>query len=193
MGIIRKFIVRGFKYKSLVLILAASFVLSGCASLKHQKFGYKVDGKEYKSFKDLSDEHALKVTVMIYNINAEGPEEKIAKSITLTQMVEMLKQRKSAYLEGSGIFDIQIQEIDLKTWTDEDLVKVYKILKNKVDISNYRAFPSLTEEENAYRVMYLTGMTAIVTELKKRDNVRQAWSTVGQVLVTALSIAVSAI
>ena len=168
-------------------------ILTGCASLKHQKMGYKVDGVEFKTFKDLSDEQALKVTVMVYNVAGETPEEKIARSITLSEMIELLKKRKSAYLKNSGIFDMTYEEVDLKSWSDDDLTKVYHALKNRVDISNYRSISSLTEEENAHRIVYLTGMTAIVAELQKRDNVRQTWSVVGQVLMTALSIAVSAI
>jgi hypothetical protein len=53
--------------------------------------------------------------------------------------------------------------------------------------------PDLSEMQNAERIVYLTSLGAVETEMQQRNNSRNAVSIASQVLLSALSIALSMI
>lgn len=154
---------------------------------------YKVEGKEVKEFKDLDDDKALKTVVLIYNAKSDVWEEDIARSIALEEYLKLLKNRKSQYLKKSGIFSIKYDKVKVSKIKDEDLEKLYDALIPKAEVFSMDSAPELTEIQNANRLVYLTAISSIVTELKKRDNARNVISIAGQVLVTAITIALQII
>ncbi len=172
-----------------VLVYAA---ISGCASTKAH-YGYKVDGQQYASFKELDDEQSLKMVVMLYNVPTETYEDKTAKNITITKYMELLQKRKSDYIAGSGVFDLQYEKIDLKVWPEDDLISVYRALAEKPGVYDHQTTHELSENDNATKIVRLTGMEEIVRELRNRQNTRQAWSILAQVLTIALNVALAAI
>ena len=151
---------------------------------------YKVEGKEAREFKDLDDDRALKTVVLIYNAKSDIWEEDMARSIALEEYLKLLKNRKSQYLKKSGIFNIRYDRVKVSKMKDEDLEKLYDALIPMAE--TYRmdsAAPELTEIQNAKRLVYLTAMSSIATELEKRDNARSVIGIVGQVLITAVTVA----
>ena len=59
-------------------------VLCGCATVRYP-CAYKVEGQEFKEFKDLNDERALKLLALIYNVKHEAWEDGIARSLALRE------------------------------------------------------------------------------------------------------------
>jgi hypothetical protein len=165
-------------------------LLSGCATMHYPKT-YKVEGKEVREFKELDDDKALKLVVLIYNVKHEEWKESIARSIALQEYIRLLAKRRSAYLKKSGIFEVKYDKVKLKTWKDPDLIKLYESLTPKAEIYYVEAAPQLSDVQNAERIMYLTAMSAIDTEMKKRDNTRNVVSIASQVLIGALTVALS--
>jgi hypothetical protein len=169
-----------------------SIVVSGCATMNYPT-AYKVEGKEYAQFKELDDDRALKLVALIYNVTPETWEDGIARSIALENYLSILAKRKSKYINKSGIFEAKYEKVKLSTWKEEDLVKLFEALSPKADAYYMDAAPELTETQNAQRIVYLTAINAIDTEMKKRRNTQSAMSIAGQVLMTALSVALSMI
>ena len=157
----------------------------------HYPKTYKVEGREVKEFKELDDDKALKLVVLIYNVKHEQWEESIARSIALQEYIGLLAKRKSAYLKKSGIFEVKYDRVNLKKWKDQDLIKLYESLIPKSETYYVDEAPQLSETQNADRIMYLTAMSAIDTEMKKRDNTRNVATVAGQVLLGALTVALS--
>jgi len=154
---------------------------------------YKVEGKEYKEFKQLDDDHALKVVALIYNVKTEGQEDAIARSIALEEYLNLLAKKKSRYIKNSGIFNIKYDKVNISSWKDDDLIKLYDTLVPKTDTYYMDTAPELTEIQNARRIMYLTAVNFIAKELKKRENTKSAISVACQILLTALSAALAII
>ncbi|MDP8298732.1 MAG: hypothetical protein P9L88_02340 [Candidatus Tantalella remota] len=180
------------RFISLFLVLALAFVITGCATTRHH-FGYKVDGKAYTKFDELTDEQALKMTILVFNVRTEAYDDGVARSVTLTELMEQLKKRKSSYLKNSKVFELHYETIDIESWSDDDLIGMYNALEAKMSVYNGRDIVALSDRENALRIARITGMTEMVNELKRRQNKRQAWNIFAQVLTTALQVAITAI
>lgn len=176
----------------ILLLCFAVAALSGCATMSYPG-AYKVEGVEVKEFKELNDDRALKIIALIYNVNCQAWEDGIARSITLEEYLKLLTARKSKYIKDSGVFDIKYEKVKIASWKDDDLFRLYDALEPKTGKYYMDSAPELTEIENAKRIMYLTAVNAVVRELKIRDGKRTALSIVSQVLLTALSAALSMI
>jgi len=174
--------------KPLVPLFCAAIILSGCATMRYPNT-YKVEGKEVKEFKDLDDDKALKAVVLIYNSKNDIWEDSIARSIALEEYLKLLKKRKSAYIKKSGIFNIKYDKVNVSKMKDEDLEKLYDALIPKAEVYRMDSAPELSEMENASRIIYLTAVSSVITELKKRDNAKNVISIAGQILITALTVA----
>ena len=170
--------------------LCVCLLVSGCATMQYPT-RYKVEGKEVKEFKELDDDRALKLVALIYNVKHEIWEDDIARSIALQQYIELLKKRKSQYIKKSGIFEINYEKVKISSWKDDDLMKLYDVLEPKAALYYVDAAPELNEIQNAERIIYLTALSAITTEMKKRNNTRNVVSVAGQVLMGALTVALS--
>ena len=178
--------------KPLALLIWTVIILSGCATMRYPST-YKVEGKEVKEFKDLDDDKALKAVVMIYNTRSDIWEDSIARSIALEEYLKLLKNRKSAYIKKSGIFNIKYDKVKVSKMKDEDLERLYDALLPKAEVFSMDSAPELSEIQNANRIIYLTAISSVITELKRRDNTRNVISIAGQVLVTALTVALQLI
>jgi hypothetical protein len=154
---------------------------------------YKVEGKEYKQFKELDDDRALKLVALIYNVTPDSWEDGVARSVALEEYMTLLSKRNSKYIKNSGIFDAKYDKVALSKWKSEDLVRLFDALSPKAEQYYMDVAPELTETQNAQRIVYLTAVNAIDTEMKKRQNTQTVVSVAGQVLMTALSIALSMI
>jgi hypothetical protein len=154
---------------------------------------YKVEGKEVKEFKDLDDDKALKAVVLIYNAKSDVWEDSIARSIALEEYLKLLKNRKSAYIKKSGIFNIKYDKVKVSKMKDGELERLYDALIPKAEVFSMDSAPELSEIQNANRIIYLTAISSVMTELKKRDNARNVISIAGQILVTALTVALQMI
>lgn len=178
--------------KIAAFLAAVSLSLSGCATMNYPT-AYKVEGKEYAQFKELDDDRALKLVALIYNVQTETWEDGIARSVALEDYLALLAKRRSKYIKNSGIFEAKYDKVKLSAWKDEDLIKLFEALSPKADAYYMDAAPELTEVQNAQRIVYLTAINAIDTEMKKRRNTKSAISIAGQVLVSALSVALAMI
>lgn len=178
------------KWTALLVCLCA--IVSGCATMRYPS-AYKVEGKEFKDFKDLDDDQALKVVALIYNVRHECWEGEIARSLALEEYVKLLSKRNSQYVKNSGIFDTKYDKVKISSWEDEDLMKLYDCLAPKTKAYYTECAPELTETQNAERITYLTVINSVLKELKKRDITQKAVVIAGRVIVTALSVALSMI
>ena len=169
-----------------------SLAISGCATM-NRPTAYKVEGKEYSQFKEMDDDRALKLVALIYNVQTETWEDGIARSIVLEDYMTLLAKRKSKYIKNSGIFEAKYEKVKLSAWKNEDLIKLFETLSPKADAYYMDAAPELTEVQNAQRIVYLTAVNAIDTEMKKRRNTQGAISIASQVLMSALSVALAMI
>ncbi len=178
--------------KPLALLLLFVMILSGCATMRYPRT-YKVEGKEVREFKDLDDDKALKAVVLIYNAKSDVWEDSIARSIALEEYLKLLKKRKSAYIKKSGIFNIKYDKVKVSKMKDADLERLYDVLIPKAEVFSMESAPALSEIENTNRIIYLTAISAVITELKRRDNTRNVISIAGQVLITAITVALQII
>lgn len=178
--------------KSAVLLICLCAMVSGCATIRYPS-AYKVEGKEFKEFKDLSDDQALKVVALIYSVMPEGWEDGIARSLALEEYMKLLAKRNSKYIKDSGIFDAKYDKVKLSTWKDEDLIKLFDHLAPKARTYYAESAIELTETQNAERITCLTATNSVVAELKNRDITQKAFSVAINVLMTALSVALSMI
>jgi len=174
----------------ILAVLCLCALLSGCATMRYPST-FKVEGKEVRDFKELDDERALKLAVLIYNIKPQDKEDGIARSISLDVYIGLLAKRNSAYLKKSGIFKVQYKKVKLKDWKDQNLASLYEALSPRAEKYYVDPGPELSDIQNTERIMYLTAMSAIDTELRRRDNTRSVVSVAGQILMGALSIALS--
>jgi hypothetical protein len=81
--------------------------------------------------------------------------------------------------------------VKLKTWKDPDLVRLYDSLIPKADTYYLDVAPELNDKQNAERIMYLTALSVIDTELRNRNNTRNVVTIAGQVLLGVLTAALS--
>jgi hypothetical protein len=183
----------GYIGTSITILIAVVFCVfsQGCASTK-LPHTYRIEGREYSDFKGLSDEEALKAVVMTYNVPTQGRAEEIAKALTLQEQLEKLEKRKTEYIISSGVFEqIVFEAIDLKLWLEADLIKTYNELREKS--ARDSGFRSLSEAENAKKIVYVIGMQRLVNELERRENKKKTGQIVSRLLSTAMSVAVSLI
>jgi hypothetical protein len=173
-----------------MILCGLALLVSGCATMRYPHT-YKVEGKEVMDFKQLDDDKALKLVVMIYNISPKDWEDGIARNVSLEEYINLLLRRNSSYLKRSGIFGVKYDKVVLKTWKYPDLLKLYDTLIPKTEKYYTEQGPGLSEVQNTERIMYLTALSAIDTELRKRDNTRSAMSIAGQILMGALTIALA--
>jgi hypothetical protein len=159
----------------------------------HYPTGYKVEGKEFKEFKELDNERALKLIALIYNVRTETWEDGMARSIALEEYQKLISKRSSAFVKNSGILKIEYTRANIPQWKDADLVKLYDTLNSKTADYYMNSAPELSEMQNVKRIMYVTAMNSIVKELKKRENTKTVVSVASQILLTALSTALSMI
>jgi hypothetical protein len=181
------------RFTFLTILMVLCLLVTGCATTKHYKHSFKIEGKEYKKFKDLDDEQALQMVVMFYNVPEETYEDGVARGLTLEMYMEALEKRKSEYLKSSGVFDLAYKKVELKTWDDQNLVNVYDALEKKVINQGFRLISELSERESAVKIVRLTGMNSIVQELKNRQITREAWGVAAQLLTVALQVALTAL
>lgn len=176
----------------IAIILVTALALSGCATMRYPST-YKVDGKQCWSFKELDDEQALKIVALIYNMPHQAKDDDVARSLALEQYLALVKKRNSKLIKESGIFNIEYNKVNLSKWSEDDLVGLLDSLEPKVQGSAVEGVQTLSESQNTQRIVYLTAAYCVGNELQKRDQTRQALSIAGQVLTTALSVALSMI
>jgi hypothetical protein len=170
--------------------MAASFLFSGCATMNYPN-AYKVEGKEYREFKQLDDDKALKLVALIYNVTPDTWEDGIARSVALGEYMGLLAKRNSNYINKSGIFEAKYDRVDLTKWKEVDLIKLFEAIAPKAEKYYMDAAPEIAEIENAERITYLTAVNAVDREMKRRRNTQTAVSVSGQILMTALSVALT--
>ncbi len=152
---------------------------------------YMVDGKEFKDFKELDDDRALKLIAQIYNVRHECWEDSMARSIALDEYINMLRKRKTLYAKKSGVFNIKYDKVKLSSWKKEELEKLYDLLDPKTQNYYMETAFKLTEAENAKRITYLTAINCVARELERRENTDKVLGTTAQVVMGALSVALS--
>ena len=174
------------KFTALLMIL--SIALCGCVTMNYPR-AYKVEGKEFREFKELDDDKALKIVAMIYNVRHADWEGTMARNITLDEYINLLRKRRSLYIKKSGIFNIKYEKQKLSKWKKEELERLYDLLEPKTQNYYIETANALTEGQNAIRITYLTAMGCVVRELERRQNTDAVIGTAMQVIITALSVA----
>ena len=178
--------------RTIVLLVSLSVLLSGCATMRYPTV-YKVEGKEVKEFKELDDDQAVKAIVLVYNVKHDDWEGGIARSIALEEYLGLAKKRNSRYIKNSGVFDLKYDRVDISSWEDDDLRKLYAGLLPRARGFYMDSAAELTEIQNADRILYLTAINIVAKEMRKRKNADDATAIAGRILVGVLSVALSMI
>jgi len=179
-----------YSFRIAILMVLVSVLISGCATMRYPN-AYKIEGKEFKEFKEVDDDRALKVVALIYNVKPQAWEDGIARSLALDEYLGLLKKRKSQYIKNSGIFDMKYDKVKLASWKDADLVRLYDVLAPKAACYYEDCAPELSETQNAERILYLTAVHSVVGELKKRNTTQKVLEVATQVVGGALILALS--
>lgn len=180
------------RYLRTAITVLICFTLCGCAAMRYPTC-FKVEGKEFKEFKDLDDDKALKVLALIYNVQPATYDQGVARSIAIEEYQGLLSKRRSKYVAESGIFQIKYDKVNLRAWTNGDLEKFYRTMYPKAVCYYQDAAPELSEQQNAERIIYVTAVNAAAKELKRRSSADRAMTVAGQLLAGALSIALAMI
>jgi predicted small secreted protein len=172
-------------------VILCCFLAAGCSTTN--TMGFREGSGEQGKFKSLSDEEALAMVAEIYNVAPETEKDGIAKNIALAEYIKELKKRRSKYIEASGIYELGYVDVDIRKWSDTEIVEYYTYLSSRV--KEYEAVKSLelTDRWKAEVSMYVTARNAVFQEGKRRDHVRQFVEIAGTVLVAALNAAIAAI
>jgi predicted small secreted protein len=180
--------------KALPTLLIVAFALSGCATVgAGEKVVFDGGSKGERKFKDMSDEEALKITVAVYNVTPETEEDIKAKNIAMGAYVAELKKRKSKYLDDSGVFKLAYEEIDLKKWSDQDIVTMFRTLEARASSYGRVEVNKLEEGPKALMLMRLTAMNAVFEEGKRRDLFRNMVDVAMNAFLVFASVAVAII
>lgn len=180
--------------KTIPILLIAVFVLSGCATTGAGNRVVFDGGKSgERKFRDMNDEEALKITVAVYNVTPETEEDVRSKNIAMGLYIGELKKRKSKYLDDSGVFKLAYEEIDLKKWSDQDIVTMYRILETKASSYGRIEVNKLEEGPKALMLMRLTAMNAVFEEGKRRDLFRNMADVAINALLVFASVAAAII
>lgn len=179
-------------FLSLAVFTTLCFVLPGCATMRYPR-DYKVEGHEFREFKEMDDDHALKTVALIYNVRHDEWEDSIARSIALDEYLKLLAKRKSAYIKNSGILEVKYTKVDISAWTDDELEKLCDLLVPKAEAYYKEDVEGLSEIKNAERIVYVTALNSTMRELKKRSNTRDAIMVATQVLGAVVTIALGMI
>lgn len=166
-------------------------MLAGCATAGTMAF--KEGSAECKKFKDLSDDEALKTVADLYNVVPETDKDGVAKNVALTEYFKELKARKSKYVDESGVYDLGYVEIDLRKWSDGEIVELYNYLESGIRKYESGKIEEMTGKDRSMMAIYMTARNAVYKEGKRRDLMSNITQIVGTVLVAALNVALAAI
>lgn len=176
----------------MAVILSLGLLSGGCASTG-SKLAYDKQSDKYELLDDVSDEKALETYTLIYNVQPRTWELETAKNLSLEEFSEALKKRKSRFIKESGVFDLEYNKVDLKNWSDTQLLEFYDHLDARVKNIDISAIPESTDDENALRIIYMSARDRIAREGYRREGLRNFWTIFGQVINVALAVAISAI
>jgi len=176
----------------MTIVLIILLLSSGCASTHHKYI--RSSGKEiHEALKGLSDTETLEQGADLFNLRTDIRSEEIAKSLTIDEFIKWIKKRKSQVINESGILSLEYEKINIKKLSDDELVATIGILKSNADILSNKLKENLTKKEITMRLIYSTSMNIIAREMKRRDDAARGMSLFREAIITALSIAISAI
>ena len=178
--------------KSLLFLILLCFCVAGCATTGN-KLAYDKNSEKFKLLDDVSDEKALETYILIYNVQPRTWEVETAKNLSLEEFLEVLKKRKSKTIKESGVFELEYDEVDLKKWSDVQVLEFYDQLDAAVKNVQVIAIPEATEDENALRIIYMTAREVVAKEGYRREGLRNLLIIFGKVVNVALAVAISVI
>lgn len=176
-----------------ILIMFLCLALAGCATTT-SRCGYMTGNVKEMHLKGLDGSQALALFHRVYNMPVKDREDEIAKDITITAFMKALKSMHSGEIRNSGVLKLQYNKINLRKWNSDDLMSIYRTLKDRMITDRDKTASSLgekTEKENL-EIMRLTALCSIGNEISRRDSAAGGWAVFGQVLGAATTLAVQA-
>lgn len=116
----------------LLILLTCSFAFTGCAAKQGSRCGYQSRAENELRINKVTDAEAIDLFNRIYAQKVDTRADAVAKDITLTAFVRGLKERHSFEIESSGVMNKPFNSVELKQWTDEDLINAYNALTMSV-------------------------------------------------------------
>ncbi len=193
-----------------LFILLTCLALAGCATTSSRS-GYTAGGINTPRTGELSDGQMIELFHKVYDEPAEDQIDRIAKDITITALTNAMEARRSREIKGSGVLKAEHKKVELKKWTDNDLLDTYRSLRVKLDTgaaeaaadtngynSAYWGTSSARDEEKAaapenadetLKIMRLTAACSIENELSRRDKIASRWAVVGTAAGVTATIA----
>ncbi|MFH1593438.1 MAG: hypothetical protein ABID09_01915 [Candidatus Omnitrophota bacterium] len=198
--------------KAIVIVLLC-LALAGCATTQ-PRLGYKSADIKEMYLKDLSDEKVIEMFNDVYDKKVTIRVDEAAKDITITALMTALQTTRSEEIKRSGILEREYKKIDLRKWTDEDLLSAYRALERetkeketespeKAGKSKYWGQSSGSKDKKetekktlqletgseSLNIIRLTALYSIGGEISRRDSVSGIWATVGHAVGTTVGIA----
>ncbi|NQT32315.1 MAG: hypothetical protein HQ594_01415 [Candidatus Omnitrophica bacterium] len=172
--------------KKILIIIIGCVFICGCATT-HSR-GTKGATELRKTVKDLSDEDALEIGALIYNVRPENKKDEIARNLTIGEYMIEMKARRSEVVISSGILELEYEPIPLRKWKNEELGELYTSLQYGTGSYSHRPEHALRSRENALRIIRLTALDLTQAEMDRRESAWQGWAIFGHVLGVALSV-----
>jgi hypothetical protein len=201
----------------IALVTAVCLAAAGCASSSNDiKSGYVTGEVRDTYLKDLDDTQAIDLFKSVSAQKVSGKDDTLAKDITVTALIKALGTRKSSQIKDSGVLDTKHDKVDIKKWTDDEVVAFYNKMYEKIfapgdndaaltpgggsaywavssgeDLSGKRDTSTEADKNTAdpLSIIRLTGLYSAGNEISRRENSSGGWGTVKDVSLTTASVA----
>ncbi len=176
-----------------ILVMFLCLALAGCATTT-SRCGYMTGSVKEMHLKGLDSSQALDLFHRVYNMPVKDREDEIAKNITITAFMKALKSMHSGEIRNSGALKLQYDKINLRKWKSDDLMGIYRILKDRMieDKDKSASSPKEKAEKENLEIIRLTALCSIGNEISRRDSAAGGWAVFGQALGAATTLAVQA-
>jgi hypothetical protein len=208
------------KFK-LILIFLVCCALAGCATTPPTatSSGYMTGKVEDTWLSDMDDTRAIDLFKRVHSQPVTTKEDSVAKEITVSAFIKALSSRRSPEIRDSGILRSEHTKVDLRKWTDDEVVEFYNKMYKELHIpersgsgkrppektalwasATYEAptggeekddpTGALPEEEaSALSIIRFTGLYSAGSEIARREQHTGGWSAVKDISMTTATVA----
>ena len=206
------------KFKMAVTVLVCC-VLGGCATAPPMRSGYMTGQVEDTWLRDMDDARAIDLFNRIHSQPVTTKEDSVAKDITVSAFIKALSSRRSREIRDSGTLRAEHAKVDLRKWTDDEIVEFYNKMYGKLHITEkagggkrppektalwaFATYEAPTEDDNkdapsgsmpedeasALSIIRFTGLYSAGNEITRREQHTGGWDAVKDISMTTATVA----
>lgn len=212
--------VSGMKFIAASIVIVCG-VMAGCATAPPTsvRSGYMTGRVEDTWLSDMDDARAIELFNRIHSQPVKTEEDSAAKDITVSAFIKALSSRRSREIRDSGILRGVYPKVDIRRWTDDEVVDFYNKMYGKLHISGkagegerppektalwasatYEApaedddkdahSGSIPENEaSALSIIRFTGLYSAGNEITRRERHSGGWDAVKDISMTTATTA----